>query len=96
MTSETIPYEVYTDDSKFKIIIVKHLLRSILKSEMSLNQCKSATIRVEISYPDTTDRLKKLNREWRKACMPIYIKVFTIVMIFVAIMALIALVTALF
>ena len=34
----------------------------------------------------TSERMKKLNREWRKACMPIYIRVFTQVMIFVVIM----------
>ena len=84
--TETTPYEFYTDDSRFKIKIVKYLLRSILKSEHSLNQCKSATIHVKISYPNANDRLKELNREWRKACMPIYIKIFTVVMIFVVIM----------
>ena len=92
--TETTPYEFYTDDSRFKIKIVKYLLRSILKSEHSLNQYKSATIHVKISYPDANDRLKALNREWRKACMPIYIKIFTQVMIFVAIVAIVAIIGA--
>ena len=34
----------------------------------------------------TSERMKALNREWRKACMPIYIKIFTLVTIFVVIM----------
>ena len=92
--TETTPYEFYTDDSRFKIKIVKYLLRSILKSEHSLNQCKSATIHVKISYPDTNDRLKALNREWRKACMPIYIKIFTLVTIFFIIMTIVAIIGA--
>lgn len=92
--TETTPFEFYTDDSRFKIKIVKYLLRSILKSEMSLNQVKSATICVKISYPDANDRLKELNREWCKACMPIYIKAFTLVLIFCTIMFAVAIIAA--
>ena len=92
--TETTPFEFYTDDSRFKIKIVKYLLRSILKSEMSLNQVKSATICVKISCPDANDRLKEINREWRKACMPIYIKAFTVVMIFIAIVAMVVIIGA--
>lgn len=42
----------------------------------------------------TSERMKALNHEWRKACMPIYIKAFTIVMIFIAIMAIVAIIGA--
>jgi len=42
----------------------------------------------------TSERMKELNREWCKACMPIYIKIFTLVMIFVAIMTIVAIIGA--
>ena len=40
----------------------------------------------------TSERMKELNREWRKLCMPIYIKAFTVVMIFCAIMFAVAII----
>jgi len=84
--TEKIPYKFYTDDSKFKMKIVKYLLRSILKSELSLNQGKSATIRVEISYPDAYDILKKIKTEWYKTCMPIFVRVFGAILVLITIM----------
>jgi hypothetical protein len=42
----------------------------------------------------TSKRWKEINREWRKACMPIYIKIFTVVMTFVTIMAIFAIIGA--
>jgi hypothetical protein len=42
----------------------------------------------------TSERMKELNREWRKACMPIYIKIFTVVMIPITIMIIIAVICA--
>lgn len=57
---------------------------------------KMICLKMEGEDKMTSERMKEINREWRKACMPIYIKVFTIVMIFVAIMALIALTISLF
>jgi len=40
----------------------------------------------------TSERMKELNREWRELCMPIYIKVFTLVLIFCAIMFAVAII----
>ena len=42
----------------------------------------------------TSERMKQLNREWRKACMPIYIKAFTLVLIFCTIMFAVAIIAA--
>ena len=42
----------------------------------------------------TSERMKELNREWRKACMPIYIKIFTLVTIFFIIMTIVAIIGA--
>ena len=42
----------------------------------------------------TSERMKELNREWRKLCMPIYIKAFTVVMIFCAIVFVVAIIDA--
>lgn len=42
----------------------------------------------------TSERMKEINREWRKARMPIYIKIFTQVMIFIAIVEIVAIIGA--
>ena len=42
----------------------------------------------------TSERMKEINREWRKLCMPIYIKAFTVVMIFCAIIFIVAIIAA--
>jgi hypothetical protein len=42
----------------------------------------------------TPERMKELNRKWRKACMPIYIQAFIVLMLIITIMVITAIIGA--
>ncbi len=55
---------------------------------------KKICLKMEMENKMTSERMKELNQEWRKACMPIYIKIFTLVTIFFIIMTIVAIIGA--
>ena len=42
----------------------------------------------------TSERMKELNREWFKTCLPIYLMAFSVVAIFIIIMTIVAIICA--